>query len=272
MDSGYIIGIIGLISNILGMIFTYIFFRKGKKDRKPMFAIESANFIHDFLTQFKGLNISYKNKKVSTLSGSRIAIWNAGKESIRKTDIVDGDPIRIVPEEGVEILDINEVKFINESNKCKCELVNNKIIIDFEYLDYHEGLALEILHTGKTSWSLKVLGTVIGAGKIKHALSTPYPKRKRKAQTISIIVFLLSTSVSFYVFGFDFAKSIFIINFVISSLLYGFMPMIITYNYHKSVKPSLQLGVRDDNELLVSPPFGDKKTMKNRDPDSEPYI
>ncbi len=272
MDTGIIIGIVGIASNIIGVFISYLFFKKSKKERKPLYSIESNNYVHSFLSQIEGLSINYKKRPIKTLTGSRISIWNAGKETIKRSDIASGEKIRIELEKGLEFLNIEEFKVTNEANKCNVELVDNTILIDFEYLDYQEGLALEVFHTGKTSWSLKVLGSIIGGGKIKHAKSLPYPKRKRKAQLISVSIFLVSFAISIYMFGFGSIKNILIINAVISGLFYSFIPMIITYTYHVSVRPSLDLGVRDDDELLVSPPFGDKKTLNERDPNSEPYV
>lgn len=224
-------------------------------------------------TDIQNLKVLYEDKEIKNFSESRIAFWNGGKETILHSDVPNNDKIKIKPEEGYQILSAKLLFSINESNNYRIYFNDGEVEIDFDHIDYQEGCSIQIFHTGKTSWSVKVTGSIVGAGKVEHAKHIPFPKRRRKAFWISLLIFLLCSISGLLIVGIKDIKSVqkaLAISAGISFLAYTFLPLIITYRYTKTKKTSFILGVQDDDEILKAPDFPPTGFIRERNKDADP--
>jgi len=229
--------------------------------------------ISNIETDIESLKVLYEDKEIKNFSESRIAFWNGGKGTILNSNVPNNDKIKIRPEEGYQILGAKLLFAINKSNNYRIHFKDGEVEIDFDHIDYQEGCSIQIFHTGKTSWSLIVTGSIVGAGKIEHAKHIPFPKRRHKAVWISVLIFLLSSISGLLIVGIKDIEAVqkaLSISAVISFLSYTFLPSIITYWYTQSKKTSFILGVQDDDEILKAPDFPPTGRVRERNKDAEP--
>lgn len=271
MNSELLIGLLGIGLSLISLYTSYLFYKKSLRIKIPLFAIESRGSIGGLPNELSKLTLRYDNEIIQYFTTSRIAIWNAGEDTIKREDLVD--LITIAPEIDYKILDAKIIKEIEPSNKFRINFTENKIKVDFDYIDKNQGCCVEIHHTGKTSWALNVSGTIHGVGKIRQATHIPYPHRRKKALKFSLITFLFGVGVSFLVFSWSDQKiveTIVIVNLIIASILYGITPAILSILYFRRNKTSLILGVADDDQLLQSPDFPPTGRVRKKDKDADP--
>lgn len=121
------------------------------------------------MKKIDGLRIKYQNKSINNLSVGRIALWNKGRETIRKEDIAENNRLRIITLNDTKIL---EAKIIFQKNKANnFSLVqskkNNEINIKFDFFDIGEGIIIQVFHTGKNKSDIDLGGFIKGSGEIK---------------------------------------------------------------------------------------------------------
>lgn len=271
IEPNLLISILSLTIAIITLFATYQLSYKTQKEKKPFYTLMTRSLIGKVLKDFKQIEIQYNGHHIPRLSESLVAFWNGGKETIYFENVSEKDRIVISPEDGFMILEANLKFQLNDSNNFRVKLENGKAEIEFDYIDYNEGCSIQVIHTGKTSWSLKVSGSIIGAGKISHAKHISYPQRKKKAIWISIGIFSLTTFLSLLYVGLDNIQNVISICSLISILAFAILPMILSINYFIKRKTSRMLGVSDDDTVLRAPNFPPTGKEYERNKDAEPF-
>lgn len=166
--SNPVVSMISLVIAILGILLTFIFHSKSKKNKDPRFSVRSNSLLKDFTQQIDGLGISFSGKPIDTLSVLNFVFWNKGKDTIHGNDIPQLDPFIIKILDDKKILAVKKVYGTNDSNNIIQNISDNKLElhIDFEYLDYGDGFVLQILHTGEDSNCISICGSIKSAGKL----------------------------------------------------------------------------------------------------------
>lgn len=158
---GSLIGVIGILVGVAGLLL----FRASKSRPNPAFQIDALRLIqqrdHELPDE---VSISYKGRPVQRLTKTRLIFWNAGSDTLRASEVVEADPLRIVFEPGSEILRADIVRASRPINRCKLVQgrdAENEIKLDFDFLDAGDGVSIEILHTSKERGP-KIQGTIRG--------------------------------------------------------------------------------------------------------------
>jgi hypothetical protein len=102
--------------------------------------------------------------QVRTLTKSILALWNDGATTIRGTDIVDHDPLRIECVNGGRILYNEIARATRPANRVELafdESHPGSLHCWFDYLDQGDGVIVELWHTG-VDVRLAVRGSVRG--------------------------------------------------------------------------------------------------------------
>lgn len=170
------------IGSILSAIYFYI---KGKKTKRPMYVVRTINLIKERIQKISPVHISYKGGQINTLSITKIALWNDGRDTIDAGDVAKKSPLRIVIDPAYEILDCEILYIKNKSNDFKVQLSDDGKYVDltFDYFDFAEGLVLQIYHTGSLSENVKIEGQIKSVKVIR-----------RKEYPLSILPAFLSSS------------------------------------------------------------------------------
>lgn len=108
--------------------------------------------------------IAYKGTTVPRLSSAEVILWNSGKSTVRGSDVVATDPLRIVLSEDARILRITVSAVTREVNAFAATVHSerlNEAICVFDFLDSGDGVRVELLHTSKRR-TPKIKGTIRG--------------------------------------------------------------------------------------------------------------
>lgn len=156
--------LIGLIS--LSLAVTFFILARRARLKRPTWAVRSNNLVRGFASRLPDLEILFRNKKVDTVTVTRIAFWNRGLATIDRNDIAAADPLRIAPHGGTRLLDVRVVQVSGESSRFEAALdgEGKAAYLRFDFLDRDHGAVVQIVHTGASSDDLSVVGTIKGAG------------------------------------------------------------------------------------------------------------
>lgn len=176
-DMGNVIGIIGII---LTIVLSFLIFSLQKKDREPIFFVEenpkviiNKNNITDFPLIIKAADGKVIN---DNLNMTNIGFGNKGKESIRRENILKDIIFKINSD--VEIIDfriIRESRDIVNSSIVKLLTEENAYKLDFDILDYKDGVEIQIIYIGNPELEITVDGVIEGLrGKIEKKFVKRY--------------------------------------------------------------------------------------------------
>lgn len=164
------LGLIGTIFGIIGVTLSIYFYKLSVLERVPAMLVNPSriHIISSERTMKVPIEIHSKSGKVieDDISLIKIYLWNAGKLSIKKENILKNIQITI-GEEKNEILDhqiINQTRDIIEGalftdkNSPK-----NAINVSFNILEYNDGLTIQLIYIGKPDSIVKISGIFEGA-------------------------------------------------------------------------------------------------------------
>ncbi len=150
----------------LSIAISYILYRKSLRVRVPRYTIYSRTLVSASKARIADLTFAYKGMVQANISVTRVGFWNDGRETIRRSDLIAGDPLRIEIPEKVEVLDAT---IVSESSKgissgySRVEFEGKKVVLlHFEYLDYRDGFVVQIVHNGAFGSSFHVTGKIAG--------------------------------------------------------------------------------------------------------------
>jgi len=159
LDTNTIFGIVGVVLAIVSLIASFYFYKKSIRIKEPVYSIKSVNVISDYASTYNNLTVSYKNEKVENFTVSKVLFFNEGEVTIDREDIAPLNQLRIVAKTG-SILDTTVLQVNNPSSDFKVSLdrANGLVMIDFDYLNQHQGAVIEVIHTGLSSKDIDVVG------------------------------------------------------------------------------------------------------------------
>lgn len=143
---------------IAGIFATILFYKLSQKSKRLIYDKQSKPLITNSISKIDGLNITYKNKPVESLTNTTIRFKSTGKGNINKTDYAERFPLTIQTDG--EFIIQEDIKSILENNSNKFNKIEfipidkSKIIIEIDFLKHNNWFTLNIFHTG----NLKVTG------------------------------------------------------------------------------------------------------------------
>jgi len=98
---------------------------------------------------------------IPNLTVTKIAFWNAGNQTIDKIDIVKANPLFLRGKPPAVILAVEITERTTSYNNFECTRSSDRsgASISFDYLAPHDGVLLQVFHTGTTSDDLSIEGT-----------------------------------------------------------------------------------------------------------------
>jgi hypothetical protein len=118
--------------------------------------------------------VRFKGVEVPRLTRTRLVLWNPRWAVVHREDIAESDPLRIVFREA-EVLDVRLTAQTRDAISFTSEVRDGGCYILFDFLDRHDGVSLELLHTASDTARPSIQGTVKGlpAGISSFGHSTP---------------------------------------------------------------------------------------------------
>jgi len=158
---------------ISGIILTVLFYRLSRPRKLLAYATRTFRVVPDKRIKLKSLGIRYNGHTVERLSVTRLAIWNAGNESIRRNDLATKDPPVIYAGAGITMFETDIIETSAAANNISLRTIGTPIIgsaIDFDFLDPGDGAVFSVVHDGNKVTDIRLNGEIIG-GRIRRTVA-----------------------------------------------------------------------------------------------------
>ncbi len=170
--------LIAAVCTIVAVPLAFIFYLRSKKEKLPRYAVRSNNIIKGAKAVIPALTVHFQGhgEPIENLTVSKVVFWNAGRETIRKQDVVKPQGIVLKVKDGYKILhaeiiqrNASENNFDTTSSQDKTQAT-----LTFEYIDRNEGVVIQIFHTGLKDEDIEVVGKIMAAGSPRR-MFIPHP-------------------------------------------------------------------------------------------------
>ena len=171
--------VLGIIFTAVGILATIIvaaiFYIKSLREIRPTyyFVTELLLDVPEQVRDRISLKIRGIGDHKKLVFSSRIMFWNAGKRSIRKSDLADGHPMTIELLDG-QILSAELENFSRTANGCTLSMQQDRksLTLNYDYLNKRDFAEIYILHDSVNPPLIK--GEFIGAN-LAHCKTPPKP-------------------------------------------------------------------------------------------------
>lgn len=189
------IGLLGTVASLIGIPLSVFLFAASDKERDIRFEVSAspttiirAGQSSDLKVQFKGRDLN------SDVSSIQIAIWNAGRESVRRENILSKTvTMTLAPE--TTILEARVKKTTRELLGFHLESLGNALSMSWDILEPGDGALLEVIYMGSTV-NIRTEGAIEGKIPITEAVQRKGVARKEFAWLLSgtVIVSFLAAA------------------------------------------------------------------------------
>lgn len=164
LEGGAPLNVIFLVLAIAGILLSIYFYFRSRREKRLVFNVRTFSLIRESIGTVPELSIAYRGRPVTTLSLTRLALWNAGSQTIIKADIVVSDPLRVRAEGDGEIL-AAQVSFTRRpAIHLAAKLDTKSVGLFFDFLDQGDGGIIDIYHSGALKF--EIIGIIIGCPSI----------------------------------------------------------------------------------------------------------
>lgn len=168
MDVDLVVGLAGLVLAVGSVLLSVYLYQKSRRDKEPCWAIRTINLVRDRSSRLSGIEVRYEGATVTNLSVSKVVFWNQGSEIIDGQDIVPDHPIRLEGRRATRILVAKLLATNNEASNIALTITDGRGTIAFDYLGASHGGVFQVVHDGRSSRDLTVVGTIKGADRIRR--------------------------------------------------------------------------------------------------------
>lgn len=164
--------IVSLSIGLFGILFSYYFYFKSLKVKKPLFNSRMVPLISIYpnKTFENKMEIRYNGNPVRSVSLTTFVFWNAGKLSIRKEDLAPKNPLTILMPSDVNIFDYEIIDQDLKNNFVIEQIDSQTLKITFDFLDYNDGIIFNIFHNPLENKKMTISGTIIDSKPISKLL------------------------------------------------------------------------------------------------------
>jgi hypothetical protein len=167
-----IVAALGLAGTVGSIALAVLLYKLGKPRRLLAYATRTFRVIPDRRIKLPRLEVLYNTYPVQSLSVTRIAIWNAGNESLRRADIPKTDPPVIYARDEITLFEGDVIESVAANNVTLIPVYEpiTGYAVDFEFLDPGDGAVFSIVHTGSKITDIRVNGEIIG-GRVRRTVA-----------------------------------------------------------------------------------------------------
>ena len=164
------LNIIFLILAILGIFLAIYFYYKSIREKKPVYNTKSIPLFHANPIIANKIEIKYHGTVVNNLTLTKFAFWNAGLEPIRFEDIPNNFPFLLKTSNDVIIYDIELLDQNTVNNFSVKKLDEHTIKIDFDFINFNDGIIINIFHSKYQKTGLTLQAKFIGAKQVARGI------------------------------------------------------------------------------------------------------
>src|ERR1035437_4492390 len=143
-----LVSVVSLGVGFASIVLALILYRASKPRRLLAYATRTFRIISSKAKRVEGLKVLYNEKAVQSLSLTRLGVWNAGNEALRRTDIPSVSPPVIYARKGVSILEAQILETTSSANRIELTAFQGEVsgyAIGFEFLDPGDGALFNIV-------------------------------------------------------------------------------------------------------------------------------
>lgn len=205
MSQGEVMGIIYFLAGVvIAVAVGYFFYRKSIKEKDPVWVWERHKLLH------RGSfgKFAYDGEPVDEVWVTEVTFWNAGRETIQRSHVVD--PIRLGFPGSVGILDVAITKYSRPIINFRANRQNDDIVFDFDFLDQEDGGMVAVAHMADTGTEPSLTGTIIGLPPKRRNIrclgkAEKYVRRRGlPLETVTAGVAIAATAATLSFLGFSF--------------------------------------------------------------------
>ncbi|MBA7698569.1 hypothetical protein ES703_107247 [subsurface metagenome] len=150
-----------------------VLFFVSQTSRELVYAVNPVRTEVVTMGQATGLQIIHNGVDLGDvdITAAKIAIWNSGKESIRKENILKDIIIKTDP--SVPILEVSIVKYYRDADvtgfsilESKELLGTGKVPLSWRILEKNDGACIQLIYLGSTDVNINVEGLIEGSGEV----------------------------------------------------------------------------------------------------------
>jgi hypothetical protein len=159
-----IVAIVGVVGTISSIVLAVLFYKLSRPRRLLAYATRTFRVVPQGRIKLQGLQITYYGYPVESLSVTRLAVWNAGNESIRRSDLASDRPV-IYGGGGLKIFETAVIETSAAANNVGLTLVDHPVVgsaIGFDFLDPGDGAVFSVVHNGNKLTDIRLNGEIIG--------------------------------------------------------------------------------------------------------------
>ncbi len=186
-----ILGIGLAVISILYAIYTNY---TSKLEKEPTYTIDSTSLISKSQASIPQLKVSYKGTPVKSLTSTNIRFWNAGRKAISRSDISIEGPLYICVPKGANILLFGMIKTTGSNAKPSLKRIitpeGERVLVDFEFLNYNDGFMVQLLTDGNNGGDWKVTGILRDSQPIAITSASAIPTSKQNEYIFLLIFYV----------------------------------------------------------------------------------
>lgn len=152
MDTGILLGALGLVFGLVGIVATALMTRLANRDPRPVYVQSGASVARSLDRPPIAVAVSYDGHPVPAITRSEIMFWNAGRGTIYEHDVPSSHPVGFLLPSGTTVLGlrVRSVTRVETGFGCEFRDFNGRprLIFTFNHLDQGDGGAIEVLHNG----------------------------------------------------------------------------------------------------------------------------
>ena len=160
---------------LLSIILAIAFFRKSQRRKKPLFEIARRTVIENSIPVIQGLSVQFNGEEQPRITVAHLWFWNQGTETIRASDVPEASPLGIEIAKGATLLSAQVVRVTDTANQCSVDTPKKRedgsifVPMNFDYLDHHDGMVIQLVHNAEASHRIRLSGKIMGVESVKKA-------------------------------------------------------------------------------------------------------
>ena len=168
----------GFIVTLLALIVMVVLFFVGQKERDFVYAVNPVQTKIVTQGQARELEVLHKGKELGDvdITAIQVAVWNAGDESIRATNVLkevviwthDGAPIleATIANQSRDV-DVTGLRIVDDPE----EQSKGRVRVRWDILEKNDGASFQLICLSATGISVGVDGLMEGSGEVRQILS-----------------------------------------------------------------------------------------------------
>lgn len=163
------VGFIGTLLGIVGIVVSLVLYFRTRKFQLPACHKSSIRWYDGNQVPHADVRLTFQGRVIPRFSITHMAFWNAGNQTIRKSDFVSASPLRLKIPPNTEVFDIRVLS--STAPEIGASIASpvsfppgafSEIPVHFEYLDPDDGFSIQIIHDAASPDEFEFVGKLPG--------------------------------------------------------------------------------------------------------------